>query len=222
MDGNGRWGIQRGLSRSDGHREGVKNIRRVLNHFAHHGVKFLTLFAFSTENWDRPSSEVNSIIELLGNAIRDQANELHEAGIKVNHLGKLNRLPNKLQNGILETIEKTKNNSNITLSVAYDYGGRDDIINAIKNIIAEEIKPDNITETLLKDFLYTKDIPDPDLIIRTGGEMRLSNFMLWQASYSEFYATNTLWPDFDEKQINKAINEYAQRQRKFGKTITER
>ncbi len=222
MDGNGRWGIKRGLSRSDGHREGVKNIRRVLNHFAHHGVKFLTLFAFSTENWDRPSSEVNSIIKLLGNAIRDQANELHEAGIKVNHLGKLNRLPSNLQNGILETIEKTKNNSNITLSVAYDYGGRDDIINAIKNIIAEEIKPDNITETLLKDFLYTKDIPDPDLIIRTGGEMRLSNFMLWQASYSEFYATNTLWPDFDEKQINKAINEYTRRQRKFGKTITER
>ena len=123
---------------------------------------------------------------------------------------------------IQSSFEKTKNNSNITLSVAYDYGGRDDIINAIKNIIAEEIKPDNITETLLKDFLYTKDIPDPDLIIRTGGEMRLSNFMLWQASYSEFYATNTLWPDFDEKQINKAINEYTRRQRKFGKTITER
>ena len=221
MDGNGRWGVQRGLSRNDGHREGVKNIRRVLNHFAHLGVKFITLFAFSTENWNRPNSEVNSIIELLGIALRDLAKELHEAGIRVNHLGKLDRLPSKLQNEILETIEATKNNSNMTLSVAYDYGGRDDIINAIKNIIAEEIEPENITEALLKNFLYTKDVPDPDLIIRTGGEMRLSNFLLWQASYSEFYATNTLWPDFDEKHIDKAINEYAQRQRKFGKTIPE-
>lgn len=216
MDGNGRWAKERGLSRLEGHRAGTENIRHVIDDFTRYGVKYLTLYAFSTENWSRPKSEVNGLFRLLGQVIKKETQALHERGICIHHLGTLDGLSPPLARQVQKAIELTKNNTNLTLSLAFNYGGRAEILEAVRRLVAEKIAPENIDEKLFSRYLYTDDLPDPDLIIRTGGELRLSNFLLWQAAYSEYYATHTYWPDFGEAEIENALQAYSQRQRRFG------
>ena len=222
MDGNGRWAESRGLSRPDGHRSGVENIRPVLRCFADHGVEYLTLFAFSTENWERPDDEVEALMELLSGALRDEIRPLHEEGVRIKHIGRLDGLAPGLQKAIQDSVELTKDNTLITLSVAFNYGGRAEIVDAVRRIAGQGLAPDEITEEAIERCLYTQGIPDPDLIVRTGGEMRLSNFLLWQASYAEYYSTPTLWPDFDETQVAAALEAYRSRQRRYGRVAADR
>ena len=217
MDGNGRWAAERGLSRTDGHRSGTENIRRILQAFAAHGVRYLTLYAFSTENWERPTEEVNALIEILQEMIRAETHQLHAEGVRLMHIGRLDRLPEGVRQGIADAIELTKDNVGITVALAYDYGGRWEMTNAIKSILADGIQASEIDEQLIGRYLYTAGMPDPDLIIRTAGEMRISNFLLWQAAYAEYYSTGVYWPDFDESEVGKAIAAYGQRRRKYGR-----
>ena len=217
MDGNGRWAAERDLSRTEGHRAGTENIRRILQAFAAHGVRYLTLFAFSTENWERPSEEVNALIEILQEMIRSETRQLHADGVRLMHIGRLDRLPDEVQQGIADAIELTKDNTGITVALAYDYGGRSEMTNAIKSILADGIQASEIDEQLIGKYLYTSGMPDPDLIIRTAGEMRISNFLLWQAAYAEYYSTGVFWPDFDETEVDNAIAAYGQRRRKYGR-----
>ena len=221
MDGNGRWAGERGWSRSQGHRAGEENIRRVVRCLAGHGVKYVTLFAFSTENWYRPDDEVKALMELLGEAVGSETDSLHREGVCIKHIGRLDRLPPNLQDAIRESLELTKDNDTITLSVALDYGGRAEIIDAVRAIVAGKLAPDEITEDTFRDHLYTGGLPDPDLVIRTGGEMRLSNFLLWQTAYSEYYSSPVLWPDFDEGEMAKALEAYGRRQRRYGRVALE-
>ena len=216
MDGNGRWAKAKGLPRLEGHRVGVSNIRPVLECLATFGVKYVTIFAFSTENWKRPTPEVEGIMEILQEEIHKETEILHQKGVRVIHLGELEHLSPQLQEAVTRAQELTKNNENITLNVAFDYGGRSEILEAVKRIIRDGIAPGQIDETLFSRYLYTANIPDPDLIIRTGGELRLSNFLLWQSAYSEYYATSTLWPDISEWDLEQALIAYSQRQRRFG------
>ena len=208
---------ERALARSEGHRAGLDNIRRVVKFFARRGVKYLTVFAFSTENWERPGEEVEALIGLLGQALRDETLPLHEEGVRINHLGRLDKLPDALQEAIRESVELTRHNDRMTLNVAYDYGSRAEIVGAVKAIVADGLSPDQVTEEVLARYLYTDGLPDPDLVIRTGGEMRLSNFLLWQAAYAEFYSTGAWWPDFDEAEAAKALDAYSRRRRRYGK-----
>jgi len=217
MDGNGRWAKQRRLPRHSGHRAGTENIRHVVECFAEYGVKYLTLFAFSTENWSRPQREVRGLLRILEELIDQETTNLHEKGVKLRHIGRLDRLSPRLQEAVRRAIEMTKDNTKITVSVAFDYGGRAEIVDALKRILREGIAPENIDESLFSSYLYTAGLPDPDLIIRTGGEMRLSNFLLWQAAYSEYYSTTTFWPDFGREEIEKALVAYGQRERRFGR-----
>ena len=221
MDGNGRWARERRLPRSQGHRAGAENVRRVLRCAVEHGVRYLTLFAFSTENWDRPDDEVAALMELLGVTVRDETQRLHEEGVRIKHIGRLDRLPFALQDSIRGSIELTKDNKKITLSVAYDYGGRAEIIAAVRAILADNLAPEEITEDVFERYLRTAGLPDPDLIVRTAGEMRLSNFLLWQTAYAEYYSTPALWPDFDEAEVAKALVAYSQRQRRYGRVLTQ-
>jgi len=178
--------------------------------------KYLTLFAFSTENWSRPRKEVQGLLRILGESIDREIQNLHEEGIKLLHLGRPDRLPESLQQKLQYAIELTKDNTRGTLSIAFDYGGRAEIVDAVRRILDQGIPPQSIDEALLSSFLYTAGLPDPDLIIRTAGEMRLSNFLLWQAAYSEYYSTPTFWPDFGREEIEKALIAYSQRERRFG------
>lgn len=221
MDGNGRWAAERGLSRTEGHRAGTENIQRVLRAFAANGVRCLTLYAFSTENWDRPTEEVEALIEILQEAIDTEARQLHAEGVRLVHIGRLDRLPCRVRKRVVDAIEMTKNNTGITVALAYDYGGRSEIIQAIRSILADGIRSAQIDEQLIGRYLYTAGIPDPDLIIRTAGEMRLSNFLLWQAAYAEYYSTGVCWPDFDEIEVERALVAYGQRRRTYGR-IDER
>ena len=217
MDGNGRWAAERGQSRASGHSAGLDNIRRIVRFFAGRGVKYLTVFAFSTENWGRPDEEVKTLIELLRKAVRDETMPLHEEGVRINHLGRLDRLPESLREEIRESMELTRRNELITLNVAYDYGSRAEIVDAVKAIVADGLPVEEVDERVLARYLYTDGLPDPDLVIRTAGEMRLSNFLLWQAAYAEFYSTNVPWPDFDEAEAASALEEYGRRNRRYGK-----
>ena len=221
MDGNGRWAKSRGKPRSEGHRAGTDNVRRIIEVFAQRGVRYLTLFAFSTENWDRPDDEVQSLLEILREVIGREVQQLHERGVRIKHLGLLDRLSPQLRQAISDSVELTKNNTGLTLSVAFDYGGRAEILNAVRCILSDGVAPTDIAEELFERYLYTTEVPDPDLIIRTAGEMRLSNFLLWQSAYAEYYATPVLWPDFDEREVAKALDAYSQRQRRFGKVTPE-
>ena len=216
MDGNGRWARQRGLPRIAGHRAGAKNIRKVVKTFANYGVKYLTLFAFSTENWSRPQKEIHGLLRLLSSSIDKETKAFHEANIKLRHVGKLDRLPLELRWKVKSATELTKDNTRMTLCLAFDYGSRSEIVDAVRCIKEGSVSPEGISETIFSSYLDTADIPDPDLIIRTGGEIRLSNFLLWQAAYSELYFTPVLWPDFSKKEIEKALLDYEQRQRRFG------
>jgi len=216
MDGNGRWARQRGLPRIAGHRAGAKNIRKVVEAFANYGVKYLTLFAFSTENWSRPQKEIHGLLRLLSSSIDKETKAFHEANIKLRHIGKLDRLPVELRRKVKSATEFTKDNTRMTLCLAFDYGSRSEVVDAVRCIKEGNVSPEGINETIFSSYLDTADIPDPDLIIRTGGEIRLSNFLLWQAAYSELYFTPVLWPDFNKKEIEKALLDYRQRQRRFG------
>jgi len=216
MDGNGRWAQERGLPRLEGHRTGTENIRRVIEAFSLYQVKYLSLYAFSTENWERPQSEVSGLMEILVGVIEGETKALHEKGVKLCHLGRLDRLSEKLQQQIQYAIDLTKNNTRMTLSVSFDYGGRDEIVEAVRLILREGLPPEKIDENLFEKYLASHDLPDPDLIIRTCGEMRLSNFLLWKSAYSEFYFTPVPWPEFDEEEVRKALLAYSERERVFG------
>ena len=216
MDGNVRWAEGRNFSRLKGHRAGTENIRRVIEAFGKSGVKYLTLYAFSTENWRRPKTEVKELMQILASVIGRETKEMHKRGIKLRHLGRLDRLPDRLQEEVLKSIELTRNNDRMTLSVAFDYGGRAEIIEATRRMLRGNVSPDAVDEALVGSYLYTAGIPDPDLIIRTAGEMRLSNFLLWQSAYSEYYFTPVFWPDFDAEEVRKALLAYSQRGRNFG------
>ncbi len=216
MDGNGRWAKQRGLPRLAGHQAGSENVRRVVECFARYKVKYLTLYAFSTENWRRPDDEVSGLLRILAEIIDRETKALHEKNVRLFHLGRVDALSKELKAKVHRSIETTKNNTGLTLSVAFDYGGRSEILEAVKRIIKDGIPPEEITESLFSKYLYTLEIPEPDLIIRTAGEMRLSNFLIWQGAYSEYYFTPTLWPDFGEAEIEKALIAYSQRERRFG------
>ena len=216
MDGNGRWAEQRGLPRLKGHQAGVKRIRSIIKCLNEYPIKYLTLYSFSTENWNRPEDEVNGLLRLLGETIDKETSKLHQQGVKLRHLGRLEELPQGLQLAINRAEELTKNNSGMTLSFAFNYGGRAEILDAIRRLIAEGTHPQDIDEKLFNSYLYTAGLPDIDLIIRTGGELRTSNFLIWQAAYSEYYFTKVLWPDFNRKQFERALLSYSRRQRRFG------
>ncbi len=216
LDGNGRWAEKRGLPRLDGHRAGVKNIRRVLKCLNQHGIEYVTLYAFSTENWNRPADEVNGIFDILSEVVGKETRQLHKNGVRIRHIGRLQGLPEGVQRSIKKAVKLTENNSGMTLGVALNYGGRAEILDAISRITADKISPQDIDENLFSKYLYTAGFPDVDLVIRTSGEMRTSNFLIWQSAYSEYYFTPVLWPDFDEEELEKALLAYSQRQRRFG------
>ena len=217
MDGNGRWAQQRGLPRLAGHQRGVDNIQPILESCVRIGIKVLTIYAFSTENWQRPQEEVNGLMRLLGLTIRRQLSSLHKNGVQIRHSGRMAGISKQLQKQIRHAIEVTRNNDRIILNVAFNYGGRAEILDAVRLAIADGIHPDDLTEETFGTYLYTGDLVDPDLIIRTGGEWRLSNFLIWQAAYAEYYTTPTYWPDFDEAELYKALLEYNDRERRFGR-----
>jgi len=217
MDGNGRWAKKRRLPRLAGHNAGGENIRPVVKIFANYGVKYLTLYMFSTENWNRPRIEVAGLLSLLAKKIDRETQAFHQENIRLVHLGRLDRMSQKLREKVKAAVELTKNNTGLTLCLAFDYGGRDEIVQAARRIVDAGISGDNIDESVFARYLYSTDIPDPDLVIRTAGESRLSNFLIWQAAYSEFYFTPVLWPDFGLKDVEEALSEYKRRQRRFGK-----
>jgi undecaprenyl diphosphate synthase len=217
MDGNGRWAKQRGLPRTAGHRAGTENMRPVLTAAVEFGIKMLTVYAFSTENWGRPEDEVRGLMTILEETITRETPELHKHGVRLRHIGSLEGVSEQMKQAIQSAIELTQHNDRITLNVAFNYGGRAEILNAIKRMIQDGVTPTQIDERLFERYLYTAGLPDPDLIIRTAGEMRLSNFLIWQAAYAEYYSTPTYWPDFDKAELYKALVAFSQRQRRFGK-----
>ncbi|HMM29756.1 MAG: isoprenyl transferase [Chloroflexota bacterium] len=216
MDGNGRWAKARNLPRLAGHRAGVENLRRILRACSEFGVKILTIYAFSTENWGRPEAEVRGLMNILETVIDRELNQLHANGVQLRHIGELEGLSPMLQRKVRKAIELTRNNDQLILNIAFNYGGRQELLQAIRRIVNDGIPPGEIDESLIDYYLYTAGQPDPDLIVRTAGEMRLSNFLLWQASYAEYYSTPVYWPDFDREELLKAITDYAQRERRFG------
>jgi undecaprenyl diphosphate synthase len=216
MDGNGRWARGRGLSRLSGHRAGADNIHRVVEWLHEYGIKYLTLWAFSTDNWIRPRREVFGLLRLLNEVIDREVTSCLENGIRLLVLGRIDELSQRLQRKIKRAIRLTRNGSKMVLSIAFNYGGRNEILDAVRRIIKDRVPAERVDEALFNDYLYTAGLPEPDLIIRTGGEMRLSNFLTWQAAYSEYYFTPTLWPDFDEAEIEKALLDYSHRERRFG------
>jgi len=216
MDGNGRWAKQRGLPRLAGHKQGVDTAQNVVEIFIKYKIFYLTLYAFSTENWNRPKREINGIFKILEKGLDQGIKFAQDNGIRICHLGKPDGLPLRLQEIVKRGLELTQNNERITVSLAFNYGGRDEIIEAVRNLISDGISPPQINERIFRQYLHTGDIPDPDLIIRTGGEMRLSNFLIWQSAYAEIYFTPVLWPDFGKKELDEALAAYSQRQRRFG------
>lgn len=222
MDGNGRWAKQKGLLRSIGHENGSKAVREIVEGSAEIGIPFLTLYAFSTENWNRPKMEVELLMKLLVSSLKKEIKTLTEKDIKLNAIGNLEALPKKAYKELLEVIEKTKNNKRMTLTLALSYGSREEITKTIKEISLKVknnlISPHDIDETVINNHLYTQNLPDVDLLIRTSGEQRISNFLLWQIAYAELYFTETLWPDYTKNHLFEAILNYQNRERRFGKT----
>jgi|TARA_Y100000031_G_scaffold155716_1_gene207352 undecaprenyl diphosphate synthase len=221
MDGNGRWAKQRSMPRLAGHHEGINSVREITRVCGEIGVKHLTLYTFSTENWQRPQREVSALMKLLLNTIRDEVKSLHKNKVKLTTIGDLNALPDSARKGILEGIELTEDNTGLNLVLALNYGSRQELIMAVNKIMDQidsgEVKPEQISEQTISNNLYTNNIKDPDLLIRTGGEHRISNFLLWQSAYSELYMTDTYWPEFREEQLLTAIHEFQNRERRFGK-----
>jgi undecaprenyl diphosphate synthase len=217
MDGNGRWAEEHGLPRLEGHRAGTDNLRRVLEACGEYGVKIVTIYAFSTENWQRPLDEVRGLMGILERVMEKEVENLHREGVRLRHVGELHGLSDKLRKAVLDAIELTKDNEGLTLNVAFNYGGRAEIVRGARRLLEDGVDPGSVDEELFAKYLYTAGLPDPDLIIRTGGEMRLSNFLLWQSAYAEYYSTPTYWPDFDKEELAKALRAYAQRDRRFGR-----
>ena len=216
MDGNGRWAEKRGLSRLEGHRAGVKNIRSIIRFLDSKSIEFVTLYAFSTENWRRPEEEVNGLFHILEEIIGKEARELHKNGIRIRHIGSLDGLSPRLQKSINRALKLTTGNSGMTLGVALNYGGRAEILEAVRKLITDGVSPEKIDEKYFREYLYTADFPDVDLVIRTGGEIRTSNLLIWQTTYSEYYFIPVLWPDFNVEELEKALQAYSQRKRRFG------
>jgi undecaprenyl diphosphate synthase len=217
MDGNGRWAAARGLPRLEGHRAGTENLRQIIRTSVELGVKYLTLYAFSTENWGRPKDEVHGLLGILETVIDRELNELKKEGVRICHVGRLDAMPKKVREKVLKSLELTHDNDRLILNIAWNYGGRDEIVYAMQQIIKAGLAAEEVTEEVVSRYLFTQDCPDPDLIIRTSGEMRVSNFLIWQSAYSEWYFTPTLWPDFNKEELEKAIEAYNQRKRRFGK-----
>jgi len=217
MDGNGRWALSRGLPRLAGHRAGTENLRRIIEACIEFGIKYLTIYAFSTENWGRPTQEVQGLLRIFENVIDRELQELHDQGVQLRHIGHLDRLKPSFRQKVLHAIEYTKDNDRLILNVAFNYGGRDEIVCAIKSMIRDGIPAEAITVDKVNQYLFTAGVPDPDLIIRTSGELRGSNFLLWQGAYSEWYFPSTYWPDFDKEELRRALIEFAQRERRYGK-----
>jgi len=216
MDGNGRWAKARGLPRVAGHRAGTENLRPIIRASAEFGIQYLTLYAFSTENWNRPKAEIEGLMRILSDVIDKEMNELNEEGARLMHIGHLKGLSKTLQEKVRHAIELTKDNRRITIVLAFNYGGRDEIIHAVKNMLKDEVDPEDVDEVLVSQYMFTADIPDPDLVIRTSGERRTSNFLTWQSVYSEWYFPDVYWPDFDKEELRKALEVYESRDRRFG------
>ncbi|MBI4197494.1 MAG: di-trans,poly-cis-decaprenylcistransferase [Chloroflexi bacterium] len=216
MDGNGRWAQQRGLPRLEGHRAGTDNVNNLLESMERYGIRYVTLFAFSTENWSRPREEVLGLMAILQDVVERETPTLHRKNVRLRYLGRTDRLTPQLREAIQRALNLTEGNTGLCLSVAFDYGGRDEIVQAARRIVQDGVLPEQITEGLFQSYLYTRDLPDPDLIIRTGGEQRLSNFLPWQSVYSEYYCSPLFWPDFDEPELERVLEAYGQRKRRFG------
>jgi undecaprenyl diphosphate synthase len=217
MDGNGRWAEKRHLPRLAGHGAGVGALRRVVECARDEHIDMLSVYAFSTENWRRPRSEVDGLMRLLWDTIRSDLEKLHRDGVRLRHLGRLYDLSPELQKAVQDSMDLTKDNTAIDVNICFNYGGRAELVDAVRQIIADGLDPESITEELISSYLYTRDLPDPDMVIRTAGEMRVSNFLLWQSAYSEYYSTPTLWPDFGREDLLAALDNFRQRKRRFGR-----
>lgn len=216
LDGNGRWAQKRNMPRTFGHKNGAENVVDIAIHAKKRGVKYLTLYAFSTENWKRPKKEVDYLMKLLIKFVNDKIDQLMEEDCKLNFLGDLSAIPDQTRKAVELALDRTKDNKSLFINIALNYGGRDELVHAFKNIVNDGYKAEDIDEKLISEYLYTKDIPDPDLLIRPGGELRISNFLIYQIAYSELYFTDKLWPDFSYEDFDKAIEEYSRRNRRFG------
>ncbi len=216
MDGNGRWALSRHLPRLAGHRAGVENLRRIITACVEFGIKHLTIYAFSTENWGRPREEVDGLMFILNEVLDKELEELHRQGVQLRHIGRLEGLANGIQKKVRQAIALTQHNDRLVLNVAFNYGGRDEIVHAIRQMLADGVKPEAVDADLVNRYLFTAGQPDPDLIIRTAGELRVSNFLLWQGAYAEYFAADVYWPDFDKEQLRLALERYGQRERRFG------
>jgi undecaprenyl diphosphate synthase len=216
MDGNGRWAIARKLPRLAGHRAGVENLRRIITACVEFGVQHLTIYAFSTENWGRPREEVDGLLFILNEVLDKELDELNRQGVQLRHIGRLEGLSPGIQKKVREAMALTRDNHQLVLNVAFNYGGRDEIVHAIQQMLIDGVKPEEVDSELVSRYLFTAGQPDPDLIIRTAGELRVSNFLLWQGAYAEYYAADVYWPDFDKEHFRKALEQFTQRERRFG------
>jgi undecaprenyl diphosphate synthase len=216
MDGNGRWAKQRGLPRQAGHRAGVENLRRIIDACVEFGIQILTIYAFSTENWGRPESEVRGLMRIFKRVLDQELNDLHAQGVCLHHLGDLGGIDPSLQEKVLRALELTKDNDRLILNVAFNYGGRAEIIRAVQQMLADGVTPNELNEELFSSYLFTSGLPDPDLVIRTSGELRVSNFLIWQAAYAEFYAAPEYWPGFGREELYEALVAFDQRERRYG------
>jgi len=216
MDGNGRWARRRGLPRIAGHRAGAENLRRIINACVEFEIKILTIYAFSTENWGRPESEVRGLMKIFARVLDQELDDLHEQGVCLHHLGDLTGVEADLQDKVRQALDLTKDNDRLILNIAFNYGGRAEIIHAVQKMLADGIAPADLNEDLFSSYLFTRGLPDPDLVIRTSGELRISNFLIWQAAYSEYYPTPAFWPDFGREELFEAVVAFNQRDRRFG------
>ena len=221
MDGNGRWALSRGLPRIAGHRAGTENLRRIIEACIEFGIQYLTIYAFSTENWGRPPEEVQGLMRIFEDVIDNELQELNDQGVQLRHIGRLDGLKPAFRKKVLEAIELTRNNTRLVLNIAFNYGGRDEIVCAIQTMIADGVRPEQVTAELVSQYLFTAGVPDPDLIIRTSGELRSSNFLIWQGAYSEWYFPAAYWPDFDRTELLRALEEYNHRERRYGLTASQ-
>jgi len=221
IDGNGRWALSRGLPLIAGHRAGTENLRRIIEACIELGIKYLTIYAFSTENWGRPTEEVQGLMRIFESVIDNELQELRDQGVQLRHIGRLNELKPRFRKKVLKAIEFTKENDRLILNIAFNYGGRDEIVCAIQSMIADGVKAEQVNAELVSKYLFTAGVPDPDLIIRTSGELRSSNFLIWQGAYSEWYFPAAYWPDFDREELLRALEEYNHRQRRYGLTADQ-
>jgi undecaprenyl diphosphate synthase len=217
MDGNGRWALSRGLPRMAGHRAGTENLRSIIQACIEFGIRYLTIYAFSTENWARPPSEVQGLMKLFESVIDRELQELHDQGVQLRHIGRLDGLKPTFRKKVLHALDYTCDNDRLILNIAFNYGGRDEIVCAIQRLIEDGVDANKVTTDLVKRYLFTAGVPDPDLIIRTAGELRGSNFLIWQGAYSEWYFPPVYWPDFDKEQLRLALDEYNHRERRYGR-----